>query len=613
MITFTSSSEHFNFGKRSTMHISEFLVNGRRLQWRFSVESSSRFFGTSLRSKPLGEPNTLLHHVYDDSTEPVEEVIGLDLFEEDGTENQMGNFPLSDTSGRSPMEESDICSICFESWTTSGPHRICCLKCGHLFGRSCVTKWLMSARPKPGTCPQCNAKAHTKDIRAIDTTDRDRALEDLEVERKLRKKVELELSEYKFKLQLACSDVENLRDELNSLRAVISTSKNAQLSPSSLSKRPKLSDLSVGSYNMVKTLNISPVHTNDLRPLKFMHLHAQPIRDLAFHPEQQDAIVASASMDKSLKLTSLLVDQVVQTYQCSSPIWSCCWAFPSPNYLFAGCVNGSVYLFDIRVTSRPASVFAISASSTAPVIALQYISPNPSDPTFQSGGLLTGQLTQVAFLEEAVTTTAAVVGGGDEERRYRSYPLSLEGSLVSLSSLHDERGLFLASYRPSTRVPRVRHLCTRLKASQAVGSETGMPRPHGYDCESVASLFGGTQMRMLSRARLFRQEKSDQRKAPQKIVSSLKSSLNSSGPHVGTYLSHLRTAYQILAASGDDDAGGALIWNCTTGVRIQTLTVASATIPVIDVCTFNNGGNLALLTDHQIDVFKWSQSYGSDT
>ncbi|KAH9285781.1 E3 ubiquitin-protein ligase RFWD3 [Echinococcus granulosus] len=569
-------------------------------------------------SDPVGRGR---ESVYDDSTEPVEEVIGLDLFEEDGTENQMGNFPLSDTSGRSPMEESDICSICFESWTTSGPHRICCLKCGHLFGRSCVTKWLMSARPKPGTCPQCNAKAHTKDIRvlyckkikAIDTTDRDRALEDLEVERKLRKKVELELSEYKFKLQLACSDVENLRDELNSLRAVISTSKNAQLSPSSLSKRPKLSDLSVGSYNMVKTLNISPagqcrvsascdyinllcvsqassnplfkgfgikkVHTNDLRPLKFMHLHAQPIRDLAFHPEQQDAIVASASMDKSLKLTSLLVDQVVQTYQCSSPIWSCCWAFPSPNYLFAGCVNGSVYLFDIRVTSRPASVFAISASSTAPVIALQYISPNPSDPTFQSGGLLTGQLTQVAFLEEAVTTTAAVVGGGDEERRYRSYPLSLEGSLVSLSSLHDERGLFLASYRPSTRVPRVRHLCTRLKASQAVGSETGMPRPHGYDCESVASLFGGTQMRMLSRARLFRQEKSD----------------------------------QILAASGDDDAGGALIWNCTTGVRIQTLTVASATIPVIDVCTFNNGGNLALLTDHQIDVFKWSQSYGSDT
>ncbi|KAL5111886.1 E3 ubiquitin-protein ligase RFWD3 [Taenia crassiceps] len=480
---------------------------------------------------------------HDGPTDSVEEGIESDLFEGDGTGNQVGNF----------LEESD----------------------------------------------------------ALDTTDRDRALEDLEAERKLRRKLEVELSEYKFKLQLACSDAENLRDELNSLKAVVSTSKTTQMSPSSMSKRPKLSYSSVGSYVMTKTLNFSPagqcrvlapydhikllcvsqastnplfkgfgikkIHTDALRQLKFIHLHAQPIRDMAFHPEQQDAIIASASTDKSLKLTSLLVDQVVQTYQCSSPIWSCCWAFPSPNYLFAGCVNGSVYLFDIRVTSRPASVFVISASSTAPVIALQYISPDPSDPTFQSGGLLAGQLTQVAFLEEAVTTTVEDVGS-ENEWSYRSYPLSLEGSLVSLSSLYEKRGLFLASYRPSTRVPRVRHLCTRLTASP-VDSETGALRPHGYDCESVASLFGGTQMRMLSRARLFRQEESD----------------------------------QILVASGDDDAGGALVWNCTTGSCIQTLTMAGAPVPVIDVCAFNNGGNLALLTDHQVDVFKWCQNHGSDT
>jgi hypothetical protein len=34
-------------------------------------------------------------------------------------------FPLKGTS----------CTICFESWKTSGLHRICCLKCGHLFGK----------------------------------------------------------------------------------------------------------------------------------------------------------------------------------------------------------------------------------------------------------------------------------------------------------------------------------------------------------------------------------------------------------------------------------------------------------------------------------------------
>lgn len=88
----------------------------------------------------------------------------------------------------------------------------------------------MSNRPKQGTCPQCNAKATVKDLRilyckkikAIDTTDLDRALQDLDTERKLRRKIELELSECKFKLQLACSDAENLRDELKSLKAVVS-------------------------------------------------------------------------------------------------------------------------------------------------------------------------------------------------------------------------------------------------------------------------------------------------------------------------------------------------------------------------------------------------------
>nr|CDS27433.1 e3 ubiquitin protein ligase RFWD3 [Hymenolepis microstoma] len=541
-----------------------------------------------------------------------------DLFgeeEEDGKELEENQVPESPAkvNGQSLSDEAESCLICFEQWTTSGPHRICCLKCGHLFGKSCITKWIMSSRPKQGTCPQCNAKASLKDLRilyckkikAVDTTDLDRALQDLDTERKMRRKIELELSEYKFKLQLACSDAENLRNELNSLKAVVSTAEINRSSSCSIppSKRPKTVDSTTGSYNLVKAIIISQagqcrvmasydyinllcisqpspnplfrgfgikkVHSEEARQLKYIHLHSQPIRDLAFHPEQQDAIIASASMDKALKLTSLLVDQVVQTYQCAAPIWSCCWGSPSPNYLFAGCGNGSVYLFDIRITSRPVSMFPVTPSSTAPVIALQYIPPDPHNTSFLSGGLLAGQLNQMAFLEETLTSA-------DEDRQYRSYPLPLDGSLVSLSSLYDERGLFLASYRPSSRVPRVRHLCTRLKS---LGNETSPSSTssqqtvgHGYDCTSVASLYGGTQMKMLARAQLFRQEQSD----------------------------------QILAVSGDDDAGGALIWDCGSSTRIQTLSVANGSAPVIDVCAFNSGKNLALLTERHVEIFKLS-------
>ncbi|VDL60492.1 unnamed protein product [Hymenolepis diminuta] len=539
--------------------------------------------------------------------------------EEEEKEDQVIEPPANKTNDQSMSDESDCCLICFEQWTTSGPHRICCLKCGHLFGKSCITKWIMSNRPKQGTCPQCNAKATVKDLRilyckkikAIDTTDLDRALQDLDTERKLRRKIELELSECKFKLQLACSDAENLRDELRSLKAVVSAAEINRPPSGSVppSKRPKMADSTTGNYDLVKSIIISQagqcrvmtaydyinllcisqsstnplfkgfgikkVHSEEARQLKYIHLHSQPIRDLAFHPEQQDAIIASASVDKTLKLTSLLVDQV----RFISPIWSCCWASPSPNYLFAGCGNGSVYLFDIRITSRPVSMFSISASSMAPVIALQYIPPDPNNTSFPSGGLLAGQLNQVAFLEETLTSTSTTT---DEDRQYRSYPLPLEGSLVSLSSLHDERGLFLASYRPSTRIPRVRHLCTRLTGlgnaiapSSTFSQQTPSQQQtagHGYDCVSVASLYGGTQMKMLARAQIFRQEQSD----------------------------------QILTVSGDDDAGGALIWDCGSSTRIQALSVANTSASVIDVCAFNSGNNLALLTEHQVDIFKFS-------
>lgn len=56
------------------------------------------------------------------------------------------------------MEEEILkgmqCTICFEPWTSSGPHQTTVLKCGHLFGRSCLLQCLQARR----TCPLCNEK-----------------------------------------------------------------------------------------------------------------------------------------------------------------------------------------------------------------------------------------------------------------------------------------------------------------------------------------------------------------------------------------------------------------------------------------------------------------------
>lgn len=42
-----------------------------------------------------------------------------------------------DGSGQSEGEQGqdDSCIICLEPWTNTGKHRICSLKCGHLFGK----------------------------------------------------------------------------------------------------------------------------------------------------------------------------------------------------------------------------------------------------------------------------------------------------------------------------------------------------------------------------------------------------------------------------------------------------------------------------------------------
>ncbi|CBY24918.1 unnamed protein product [Oikopleura dioica] len=67
------------------------------------------------------------------------------------------------TTPEKSESDSDICSICFEVWTSTGSHRVCSLKCGHLFGHSCVKTWLISS-PR---CPECNDHALLDDIRII--------------------------------------------------------------------------------------------------------------------------------------------------------------------------------------------------------------------------------------------------------------------------------------------------------------------------------------------------------------------------------------------------------------------------------------------------------------
>ncbi len=87
---------------------------------------------------------------------------------------------------------------------------------------SCIDKWLQTC-PK---CPQCNAKAKRGDIRVlyskaisvVDTTERDRALLELENERNTRILAQKTEAQAVLQYQLARAECDRLREEIKSLK-----------------------------------------------------------------------------------------------------------------------------------------------------------------------------------------------------------------------------------------------------------------------------------------------------------------------------------------------------------------------------------------------------------
>ncbi|KAL7290235.1 hypothetical protein TKK_0015938 [Trichogramma kaykai] len=121
------------------------------------------------------------------------------LTDSDTTVNEESNEPVSkriklDQGDSETLEESEVdahqkCPICLAAWTNVGDHRLCSLRCGHLFGLKCIKQWLQSRNNVTAKkCPQCNSKASFKHIRYI-YANKITCLDNTEIE-KMKKKVE---------------------------------------------------------------------------------------------------------------------------------------------------------------------------------------------------------------------------------------------------------------------------------------------------------------------------------------------------------------------------------------------------------------------------------------
>ncbi|NXT86691.1 RFWD3 ligase, partial [Anhinga rufa] len=493
-------------------------------------------------------------------------------------------------------EEGDTCAICFEQWTNAGDHRLSALRCGHLFGYTCIERWL---KGQAGKCPQCNKKAKRSDIvilyartlKALDTSEQERMKSSLEKEQMLRRQAELESAQSRLQLQVLTDECSKLRKQVQELKALVaqhtvSASQQPGSSrtcvpgslPSSQSQRKyhlekvfvvsqtgncrvmaycdSLSCLVVSQPSPQSTFipgcGVKMMSVANLKSSQYIPIHSKQIRGLAFG-SRADGLLLSAALDSTLKLTSLATNTVVQTYNAGRPVWSCCWCLDDTNYVYAGLVNGSIMVYDLRDTNSHVQEL-VPQKSRCPMVSLSYL-PRMASASLPYGGLLAGTLEGACFWEQKAGNS------------YRPHHLLLEpGGCIDIQTEISTRHC-LATYRPSKNNPCVRCVMMELTCSPlAAGSEDVV-------CSSnpVQTFSAGPTCKLLTKNAIFQSPEEDG---------------------------------SVFVCAGDEASNSALLWDAGSGSLLQKL---QADLPVLDICPLevNQTHLLATLTEKMVKIYKW--------
>lgn len=292
----------------------------------------------------------------------------------------------------------------------------------------------------------------------------------------------------------------------------------------------------------------------DFKTSQYLTVHSKAIRDCCFHPFVDDGILLSCGLDKTAKMTSVISNTVVQTYNLSNPVWSCVWNTDDRNFFYAGQANGNVMEFDIRNTSEHVQELN-TEGIRSPVVSLQYI-PKDIQAGFRPGGLVVGQLNKISFYEKK------------QDNQYRLHMLPLEGNLTSLCFESHTRHL-LASFRPTSKHPTSRHqlcemTCVNLSVDPAVIN-------NGCSCHVVHTFHGSQTQTVLTRALLMTHPAEDSR---------------------------------MLVCAGEETSSGVHIWDTSSSQLVQRLPAGGV---VVDTCTLrlNQQTYLAALTEKNLKVYRW--------
>ncbi|XAR69148.1 hypothetical protein NMG60_11000632 [Bertholletia excelsa] len=325
-----------------------------------------------------------------------------------------------------------FCPICMDAWTNSGDHQVSCLPCGHLYGASCIKKWLQQ-RKNSGKCPQCNRRCALKDVRVIYAPQI--VVVDQEVQKNVRsleakcasfekkenewhrkevewRRRETDLSVQVNQLMKRTRDLENLlaAEQNRHLRLFNANKANqdamighnfgleftGQASSSNFILQKELQvdgakffDLDAssqifilarklsggmgGTHVLTKMSLMAPYEREDVQ----LPVNTKAVRDLSVAPDGKRVLVAS--LGKKLSVVSTESNNIVVSYDLQAAAWSCSWDIKDSHYVYAGLQNGRLLVFDLRQTLRP--VESMVGLACNPIHSIHTLSPDHSLPS----------------------------------------------------------------------------------------------------------------------------------------------------------------------------------------------------------------------------------------
>lgn len=493
------------------------------------------------------------------------------------------------------MDTENTCVICTEMWTTSDSHHVVALKCGHLFGKSCIENWLAPSR-NYNRCPQCNKPAKRRDIykiysrcvRPLDTWERDETYAKMKVLEQKNSTLETILKQTQALNKRLISEKETLECTVLSLKqmksnisatSIDANIKNYMSSRTTMFKVTFFRDFAINEGNcrrqcyssLTESLAISTtsakqdnsrfpkfgikkVPLNTGGRLEMINIHTEPIRDMVIN--KYDSTIASVSLDKTIKISSFMSKETHLSSTFEVAPWSVHFYENRPNLLFIGLNGGVISVRDKRKFNE--SVLSLRAPTQTPVYSLS---------TIEFGEKNSKRTALLSVQPDTCSLFIFSNGIDPSSSDYKMERIPIEGRFAS-TWFDSKSGLSLLSCRPSPKHEKMTHLVLSFVENT---SSNLIP--------NIVNIFeGGTKSTVFPRSKMYANPLNDE---------------------------------NVILCAGDEASNGAIFWDYNASQsRFNTSNITQQP-PIVDIEMihdqhFSSSPIISCLSENVVKLYKLS-------